>query len=59
MNEPARRYLPCWCCFKDKQCGYVGPETYCDKTIDRCRELGNEINFRGWPVSDALPEPPK
>lgn len=35
--------------FKDCRCGYTGEETKCDRTFDRCKELGNEENFRGFP----------
>lgn len=35
--------------FKDCRCGYTGTETKCDRTFDRCKELGNETNFRGYP----------
>ena len=35
--------------FKDCRCGYTGEETECDRTFDRCKELGNEHNFRGFP----------
>lgn len=35
--------------FKDCRCGYTGEETECDRTFDRCKELGNEQNFRGFP----------
>lgn len=36
--------------FKDCRCGYVGEETTCDRTFDRCKELGNHANFRGFPT---------
>ena len=36
-------------CFKDCRCGYTGTEEKCDRTFDRCQELGNEANFRGYP----------
>ena len=36
--------------FKDCRCGYTGEETSCDRTFDRCKELGNEANFRGFPT---------
>lgn len=35
--------------FKDCRCGYAGAEEKCDRTFDRCKELGNEANFRGYP----------
>ena len=35
--------------FKDERCGYTGSETTCDKTLTRCKELGNVLNFYGFP----------
>lgn len=35
--------------FKDIRCGYTGDETSCDRTLARCKELGNQANFRGFP----------
>lgn len=35
--------------FKDCRCGYIGEETVCDRTFDRCKALGNQVNFRGFP----------
>jgi len=35
--------------FKDKRCGYTGEETRCDKTLTRCKELKNSLNFYGFP----------
>ena len=31
--------------FKDRVCGYRGPEGWCDHTRARCRALGNEDRF--------------
>jgi hypothetical protein len=31
----------------DGECGYTGAETACDKSYDRCLELGNNANFGG------------
>ena len=36
--------------FKDCRCGYTGTATSCDRTFDRCKELGNQANFRGFPT---------
>ena len=36
------------CCFfnfKGPICGYMGAEESCDKTLKRCKELGNEKRF--------------
>ena len=35
--------------FKDCRCGYSGSESYCDRTFARCAQLGNTLNFRGFP----------
>ncbi len=35
--------------FKDCRCGYSGEETSCDRTLSRCKELGNQANYRGFP----------
>lgn len=35
--------------FKDCRCGYSGDETTCDRTFQRCSDLGNASNFRGFP----------
>lgn len=48
MSKP--RTGPCDCEFKDQRCAYAGPEISCDKTFDRCLELGNLVNFHGLPI---------
>ncbi|MDO5304665.1 MAG: DUF2460 domain-containing protein, partial [bacterium] len=35
--------------FKDCRCGYSGEATTCDRTFQRCSDLGNASNFRGFP----------
>jgi len=35
--------------FKGSYCGYTGTETECDRTFERCRELGNQKRFGGFP----------
>lgn len=35
--------------FKDSRCGYTGSEVKCDKTLKHCKELGNSLNFFGFP----------
>ena len=35
--------------FKGSRCKYSGSETTCNKTLKRCRELGNSNNFGGFP----------
>ncbi len=34
--------------FKEARCGYTGGEAVCNKTIVRCRELGNSPRFGGF-----------
>jgi lambda family phage minor tail protein L len=35
--------------FKDARCKYGGAATECDHTLTRCRQLGNSVNFGGFP----------
>ena len=35
--------------FKGVECGYNGMEIECNRSLARCRELGNEIRFGGEP----------
>ena len=35
--------------FKGERCGYTGVATECDRTLEKCQELGNEKNFGGAP----------
>jgi phage-related protein len=35
--------------FKGSRCKYSGWETECNKTLTRCRELRNTLNFGGFP----------
>lgn len=35
--------------FKDCRCGYSGEETNCDRSFAMCSQLGNTLNFRGFP----------
>lgn len=35
--------------FKGPRCKYAGAQTSCNKTLSRCRELGNSLNFGGAP----------
>lgn len=34
--------------FKGSRCKYSGAQTECNKTLTRCRELGNSVNFGGF-----------
>lgn len=33
--------------FKGLECAYNGAETWCDQSYERCKKLGNEINYIG------------
>lgn len=50
---PTGLYLRTHCrykTFKDANtCGYAGAETSCNRTFQRCRELGNQERFGGFP----------
>lgn len=37
--------------FKGTRCGYSGAATGCNRTLTRCRELGNSARFGGFPGS--------
>jgi len=41
--------------FKGTLCGYSGSETSCDRTLARCRELGNSARFGGFPGLGRTP----
>jgi phage-related protein len=47
LRRPAGIYQKSHCSnkFKDIKCGYNGAELSCDKTLARCRELGNSARF--------------
>lgn len=49
---PQDRYLKDHCryrTFKGTYCQYDGVETECDRTFARCKEIGNEARFGGFP----------
>lgn len=48
---PARTCLRNYCSwkFKSTECGYSGAETICNKTMQKCRELSNQLRFGGFP----------
>ncbi len=52
VKIPTYRMLPnsCRFKFKDALCQYAGAETTCDKTLKRCRELGNANRYGGFPT---------
>ena len=51
IRFPRARFRSDFCDVKfgSARCGYVGPETSCNKTLARCRALGNSYRFAGWP----------
>lgn len=51
LQLPARKYWRNYCNwkFKSLECGYAGAETTCDKTLQRCRQLVNQVRFGGFP----------
>jgi len=50
------RYLKNHCrfIFKGNKCGYMGSETDCDLSFSRCRELGNQSRYGGFPAVGSL-----
>jgi hypothetical protein len=52
-----REIYLCTCIFKDARCGYRGRAKYCDKTLRRCNQLGNAVNYRGGLQPIPTPEP--
>lgn len=50
IEIPACKFLNiCQWVFKSPECGYSGAETTCNKTLTRCKELGNQKRFGGFP----------
>ncbi len=51
-RTPQTRMFPNSCRFKFKStfCGYTGAVTSCDKSLSRCRQLGNSKRFGGFPA---------
>ncbi|MFH2137445.1 MAG: hypothetical protein ABII88_02915 [Candidatus Omnitrophota bacterium] len=51
VDLPARRYSRNSCAwkFKSAECGYPGGETVCNKTKQRCKQLGNYERFGAFP----------
>ena len=51
LELPSRKYSRnhCGWKFKSLDCGYTGDETTCNKTLARCRVLGNSTRFGGFP----------
>lgn len=52
LRNPPDRFLKGHCRYKEFKgslCGYSGTETECNRTFERCRELGNQKRFGGFP----------
>ena len=52
FRSPPNRYISEYCRyqeFKGPLCQYEGPEETCDRTLTRCKELGNQERFGGFP----------
>jgi len=51
LDLPARRYSRNYCTwkFKSGECGYLGGETSCNKTQQRCKQLGNYQRYGAFP----------
>lgn len=46
---PCRQYQAgCYLVFKSAECGYVGAETWCNRTWERCKALSNQVHFPGF-----------
>ena len=62
-ESPMRRRFPlyagqpasCNWIFKGAECAYAGAETVCDRSLDRCRVLGNSSRFGGRPGAAGAP----
>lgn len=51
VQLPRRSFHRYYCrfLFKGQDCGYAGAEGVCNKTFQRCEELGNITRFGGFP----------
>jgi lambda family phage minor tail protein L len=51
VDLPSRRYSRNYCAwkFKSAECGYSGGEAVCNKTKQRCKQLGNYSRFGAFP----------
>lgn len=51
VDLPARRYARNYCAwkFKSAECGYLGGETACNKTKQRCKQLENYLRYGAFP----------
>ena len=56
-RSPPDRFLKGHCRYQEfggSLCGYSGNETECSRTFERCRELGNQKRFGGFPGVGVL-----
>ena len=52
VRTPLHRMFPnsCRFAFKSTQCGYIGSENNCDKTLFSCQGYGNSDRYGGFPT---------
>lgn len=52
VTLPRRKFFRTYCLFKfgDDDCGYVGSETTCNRSLQRCEELNNVSRFGNFPA---------
>ena len=52
VELPFRKFSRNYCSwkFKSSECGYSGGETVCNKTLTRCRQLGNQRRIGSFPA---------
>lgn len=57
VELPTRRFSRNHCAwiFKSQECGYTGLATECNKTLQRCRELQNQIRYGAFPSIPSRP----
>ena len=57
QRVPPDKYMKNFCPFQFKglECGYSGGATECDKTLKRCRQIGNSKRFGGEPGIPGVP----
>lgn len=47
-----------WKVFKGTECTYSGAATYCDRSYQRCVDLGNQANFGGYRWLPSIQDKP-
>lgn len=57
FRSPPNRFIREYCRYKEFKgplCQYDGPEETCDRTLTRCKQLGNQRRFGGFPGIGAF-----